>query len=215
MTVSQIVGMVFYGMGIGVALAAPVGPINIEMIRRGIRNGPFTGWLVGAGALTADTIFAAIIVSGLTPLADRPALRAPLFAAGAVMLGYVGFTSLRSAVRQESMGTNPARGSSHAYLTGFLMAALNPMGIVYWLSVGSALVAEAVSKVGKSGSPLLIGGVFLGILSWVSFVAVLVRAGRRFVTGRVMQWISGFGGAVLLGFAVWFGIQALRSIDVF
>jgi threonine/homoserine/homoserine lactone efflux protein len=215
MTVSQIVGMVFYGMGIGVALAAPVGPINIEMIRRGVRNGPFTGWLVGAGALTADTIFAALIVSGLTPLADRPALRAPLFAAGAVMLGYVGFTSIRTAVMQDPPGPTAARGSSHAYLTGFLMAALNPMGIVYWLSVGSALVAEAVSKVGKSGSPLLIGGVFLGILSWVSFVAVLVRAGRRFVTGRVMQWISGFGGIVLLGFAVWFGIQALRSIDVF
>ena len=94
------------------------------------------------------------------------------------------------------------------------MAALNPMGIVYWLSVGSALVAESVAKVGKSGSPVLVGGVFLGIFGWVSLLAILVRAGRRFVTDRIMRWITGIGGVLLVGFALWFGIQALRSIDV-
>ena len=214
MTVSQIMGMLFYGMGIGIALAAPVGPINIEMIRRGIRQGPLSGWLVGLGALSADTIFAIVIVSGLTPIADRPGLRAPLFAAGAVMLGIVGWMSLRSAIAgvTDLPGQEP-RGT-HSYFTGFLMAALNPMGIVYWLSVGSALVAESVTRAGQAGSPLLVGGVFLGIFCWVTFLAILVRAGRRFVTGRAMQWISGIGGTVLLGFAVWFAAQALRSIDV-
>jgi len=215
MTISQVFGMIAYGMGIGVALAAPVGPINIEMIRRGIRQGPFSGWLVGLGALSCDTIFAAIIVSGLTPLADRPALRFPLFAAGAVMLGYLGYSSLRSSGGDTSVSNAAPRGNSRAWLTGFLMAALNPMGLVYWLSVGSALVAEAVAKVGQSGTPLLVGGVFSGILCWVTFVAILIRVGRRFVTDQAMRWISGIGGVALLGFAAWFAIQALRSIDVF
>jgi threonine/homoserine/homoserine lactone efflux protein len=216
MSISQMFGMLFYGMGIGIALAAPVGPINIEMIRRGVRQGPLAGWLVGLGALSCDTIFAAIIVSGLTPVADRPALRVPLFAAGALMLGYVGVSSLRHAMTtdQSITGSRP-RSGSHAWITGFLMAALNPMGIVYWLSVGSALVAEAVAKVGQSGTPLLVGGVFSGILCWVTFVAILIRAGRRFVTDRVMRWISGTGGLALIGFAIWFAIQALRSFDAF
>jgi threonine/homoserine/homoserine lactone efflux protein len=94
------------------------------------------------------------------------------------------------------------------------MAALNPMGIVYWLSVGSALVAESVAKVGESGSPVLVGGVFFGIFCWVTLLAGLVRAGRRFVTDRIMQWITGIGGVLLVGFAIWFAFQALRSIDV-
>ena len=210
----QAIGLIVYGMGIGVALAAPVGPINIEIIRRGILNGARSGWLVGLGALSADTVFAALIVSGLTQFADRPGLRAPLFAAGAVMLGYVGWSSIATAVRGDAVIQTSSGSSSRSYITGFLMAALNPMGIVYWLSVGSALVAESVAKVGKSGSPALVGGVFFGIFCWVTFLASLVRAGRRYVTNRIMQWITGIGGVLLFGFAIWFGIQSLRSIDV-
>jgi threonine/homoserine/homoserine lactone efflux protein len=209
----EVVGLIAYGMGIGVALAAPVGPINIEIIRRGVLNGPRAGWFVGLGALTADTIFATLIVSGLTQIADRPALRVPLFAAGAAMLGYVGWTSLAMALRSDIEVVDTARSGTRSYVTGFLMAALNPMGIVYWLSVGSALVAESVAKVGESASPVLVGGVFFGIFCWVTFLALLVRAGRRYVTGHIMRWITGIGGAVLLGFAAWFAIQAIRSFD--
>lgn len=215
MSFFQSVGLLVYGMGIGVALAAPVGPINVEIIRRGIQHGARTGWLVGLGALSADTIFAFLIVSGLTQFADSPSLRAPLFGAGALMLGYVGVVSIRSAINGDRMLDTASRSGTRSYITGFMMAGLNPMGIVYWLSVGSALVAESVSKFGKGGSPILIGGVFFGIFCWVTLLALLVRAGRCFVTDRVMQLITGIGGAVLIGFAFWFGIQALRSIDVF
>jgi threonine/homoserine/homoserine lactone efflux protein len=213
MRLVEAVGLIAYGMGIGVALAAPVGPINIEIIRRGVLSGPRAGWLVGLGALTADTLFATLIVSGVTQIADRPTLRAPLFGAGALMLGYVGWASVAAALRSDIALANTARGDARSFLTGFLMAALNPMGIVYWLSVGSALVAESVAKVGKSGSPVLVGGVFFGIFCWVTFLALLVRAGRRFVTGHIMRWITGIGGVVLLGFAIWFAIQAFRSFD--
>ncbi|MEJ7838563.1 MAG: LysE family transporter [Thermomicrobiales bacterium] len=214
MSLLQAIGLIAYGMGIGVALAAPVGPINVEIIRRGIQHGAWSGWLVGLGALSADTIFAALIVSGLTQFADSPSLRAPLFLAGAAMLGSVGYMSLRTAISREQLLEGTSRSRTRSYVTGFLMAALNPMGIVYWLSVGSALVAESVEKVGRSGSPVLVGGVFFGIFCWVTLLAILVRAGRRFVTERVMQWITGLGGVLLIGFALWFGFQALRSLDV-
>ncbi len=212
MTVSELFGLVGYGMVIGVALAAPIGPINIEIITRGIRHGFLGGWLVGLGALTADTIYAVLVVSGLTPLADSPGLRFPLFLAGGVMLSHVALSSLRTA-RGRSVAldhTVPRRGRS--YLTGLLIAAFSPMGIVYWLSVGAALVAEAVNRVGAVGAPVLVGGVFLGLLAWVTFLSVLAQVARRFVTGRGMQWVTGISGIVILGFAIYFFLQAFRSI---
>lgn len=213
MNAAQSLGLLAYGMGVGVVLAAPVGPINVEIIRRGLLIGSKAGWLVGIGAMTADTIFAALIVSGLTQFADQPEMRAPLFAAGAVMLAYVGWTGLRQALANAMAIEGKARGSSRSFMTGFLMAALNPMGIVYWLSVGSALVAEAVDKVGQIGSPLLVGGVFFGIFCWVSALALAVHFGRRFVNERVLRWTTGVSGVVVLGFAVWFAIQAVRSVQ--
>lgn len=212
MTVAQALGMLAYGMGVGIVLAAPIGPINVEIIRRGLVSGAKTGWLVGVGALTADTIFATLIVSGLTNFADSPRLRLPLFVAGALMLGYIGYLSLQRA-RATTVGLEgAARSTSRSFGTGFLMAALNPMGIVYWLSVGSALVAEAVAKVGRWGSPLLVGGVFLGIFCWVSFLSTLVFYGRRFVNERVMRWVTAISGVALVGFALWFAWQAVSGV---
>jgi L-lysine exporter family protein LysE/ArgO len=207
--VETALGLVVYGMTIGVALAAPIGPINIEIIKRGLQGGYMRGWLVGLGALSADTFYAILIVSGLTPLADRPALRAPLFLAGAVMLVWIGVNSVRTALRGDGVDADhvPARRAS--YLTGLLMALFNPMGLVYWLSIGAALVADAVERVGSTGAPMLVGGVFAGILLWVTFLSWFAQVARRFVTGRGMLWVTGIGGIVLIGFGLRFAHRAL------
>lgn len=212
MSVTSAIGLVVYGMTIGVALAAPIGPINIEIIKRGIQGGYVRGWLVGLGALSADTVYAALIVTGLTPIADRPALRVPLFLAGAVMLSWVGYNSIRAALRGEGIEQGNAPTGGRSYITGLLMAVFNPMGIVYWLSVGAALVADAVERVGTAGSPLLVGGVFFGIFLWVTFLSWLAQVSRRFVTGRGMLWVTGIGGVLLIGFGVWFFYQGIVSM---
>ena len=208
----ELVGLLAYGMFIGVALAAPIGPINVEIISRGIRYGFRNGWYVGLGALTADTIYATIVVSGLTPIADRPALRVPLFLAGAAMLGWVGINSLRAAIKPAADVKREAPRGNRSYLAGFLIALLSPMGIVYWLSVGAALVAEAVERVGQIGTPVLVIGVFLGLLTWVTTLSVVAQVSRRFVTGNGMRWITGTSGVVILGFALWFLVQGITAI---
>ncbi|MGB3327351.1 MAG: LysE family transporter [Thermomicrobiales bacterium] len=212
MNTMQAIALLGYGMSVGIVLAAPVGPINVEILRRGLLISPKAGWLVGIGAMTADTIFATIIVSGVSGIADRPALRAPLFLAGAAMVGWIGIASIRESRRGAIVLEAKARGASRSFVTGFLMAALNPMGIVYWLSVGSALVAEAVAKVGKAGSPVLVGGVFLGIFCWVSGLALAIRLGRHRVNAQALRWITGVSGVILVGFAVWFIVQGIRSL---
>ncbi len=212
MSLTEFAGLVVYGMFVGVALAAPIGPVNIEIITRGLRHGFRSGWLVGLGALTADTIYAVIIVTGLTPIADRPGLRAPLFLAGAVMLGWVGYSSLRSALNPPEVTESEAPRGRRSYITGFLIAALSPMGIIYWLSVGAALVAEAVDRSGRVGAPVLVGGVFLGLLAWVTTLSVVAQLSRRFVTGPAMRWITGASGVLIIGFAIYFLYQGIRAL---
>jgi threonine/homoserine/homoserine lactone efflux protein len=43
-------------------------------------------------------------------------------------------------------------------------------------------------------------------------LALMVHFGRRFVNERVMRWITGISGGVLIGFGLWFALQALRGI---
>lgn len=214
MGAGAVAGLILYGMTVGVVLAAPIGPINIEIILRSIRSGFRSGWYLGLGALSADTVYAALVVSGLTPLADRPGVRVPLFLAGALMLGYVGWGSVRKAVKGGAVDVRSDVMSSgrKSYVTGFLMAAFNPMGIVYWLSVGAGLVADAVNRVGTVGAPVLVAGVFLGILCWVTSLSVLAQVSQRFVTGEGMRWITGASGVIVMGFGVWFLQQAISGL---
>ncbi|MGI8486789.1 MAG: LysE family translocator [Thermomicrobiales bacterium] len=214
MSVGEVLGLIVYGMVVGVVLAAPIGPINIEIVLRGVRDGFRSGWLLGLGALTADTLYATLVVSGLTPLADRPALRVPLFLAGAIMLGYVGWGSVRRAKHGDLMDTTSVSTlrPGKSYVTGFLLAAFNPMGIVYWLSVGAGLVADAVNRVGRIGAPVLVAGVFLGILCWVTVISLVAQVSRRFVTGGGMRWVTGVSGAIVIGFGLWFLWQAVIGL---
>lgn len=205
-------GLVVEGMVVGVALAAPIGPINVEIVRRGLRGGFLHGWLVGFGAVSADTLYCALIVSGIAPLADSAGIRIPLYLAGAVVLAVLGVTGLRTALAGEEIHTAQVTGK-RSYAAGFLMAALNPLGIVYWLSIGAALVASAVEREGRSGAPILVGGVFFGILCWVTLLSGMAHAGRRFVSEPVLRAAGAFGSLLLLAFAVYFGLQGVMSLD--
>jgi threonine/homoserine/homoserine lactone efflux protein len=208
---AAVLDVVVQGLAVGVALAAPLGPINVEIVRRALRDGFLSGWLVGLGAVSADTIYCALVVGGLAPLADRVALRVPLYLAGVVVLGYLGVSGIRSALSGDAVAAaGPTARAS--YVTGFLMAAASPMGIVYWLSIGAALVASAVERSGRDAAPLLVAGVFAGIVCWVTFLSGLAQVGRRFVSDGVMRILTGVGGVVLVGFAVWFAVAAGRAL---
>ena len=200
-------------MTVGVALAAPIGPINIEIIRRGIRDGFLHGWLVGLGALSADTVYAMVIVSGLASFAGNENIRVVLYLAGGVMLTWVGWNSIRTALRGvEGSASDTPKPRGRSYLTGLLMAAFNPMGIVYWLTVGAGLAADAVSRVGESGAPILVVGVTVGILLWVTTLSSIAQVSRRFVTGRGMRWITGISGGIIVAFGLFFFVQATRIL---
>jgi L-lysine exporter family protein LysE/ArgO len=212
-TTGELLGLIVYGMTVGIALAAPIGPINIEIIRRGIRDGFMHGWLVGFGALTVDTVYAMVIVSGFASFAGNDTVRLVLYLAGGLMLGYVGSSSVRTALNGSEAGSsNTPKPRGRSYVTGVLMAAFNPMGIVYWLTVGAGLAADAVDRVGQSGAPVLVIGVTLGIFLWVSTLSVIAQVSRRFVTGMGMRWVTGVSGAIIIGFALFFFWQGFRLL---
>src|SRR5262249_7336872 len=54
------------GAALGLAIAAPVGPIGVLCIRRTLADGRLNGFVSGLGAATADAAYGAIAAFGLT-----------------------------------------------------------------------------------------------------------------------------------------------------
>ncbi|MDP6604054.1 MAG: LysE family transporter, partial [Rhodospirillales bacterium] len=54
------------GVAVGLAVAAPVGPITILCVRRTLNDGRRVGFAAGLGVALADSLYAAIAAFGLT-----------------------------------------------------------------------------------------------------------------------------------------------------
>ncbi len=83
------------GLLLGLAIAAPVGPIGILCIRRTLAYGRLIGFITGLGAATADMAYAAISAFGLTAIAvliTRWSLEIHLI--GAIFLLYLGLSTI-------------------------------------------------------------------------------------------------------------------------
>src|SRR5436190_23272643 len=73
--VLEVVATVLAGMGIGLSLGAPPGPVNAVIASHTVTRSWRAGFLVGVGATTADTIFLAITILARSRRRGRRALR--------------------------------------------------------------------------------------------------------------------------------------------
>lgn len=203
--------VILSGWLIGVAIALPVGPVITELIRRGLRSGFVPAWLVGLGAAASHAILVTLTLLGVVALLDRPIWHIILGGGGIVVLGYLGI----DAIRRSSAPPNGAAASreGHPFLVGFSIGIANPITLLWFLTVGGALI---VAHGGGKAGPLAVafGASFVtGVLCWDTVVASLAGYGRRWMGPKALRALNLTAGLVFFGFALrllWKLTQTLR-----
>jgi len=192
--------VVVSGWIIGVAIALPVGPVITEIIRRGLRSGFLAAWQVGLGAAASHAILVSLTLLGVVTLLDRPIWHAVLGGAGILVLGYLGVDALRASTLPP-VANGPA-AAGHPFVVGFGIGIANPITLLWFLTVGGALIA-AHSGGGMGRLAVGFGVSFVtGVLCWDTVVAGLAGYGRRWMGARTLKALNVTAGLVFLGFAV-------------
>jgi threonine/homoserine/homoserine lactone efflux protein len=62
--------LVIAGIGVGLLVAAPIGPVNVLCIQRAVTNGFWGGLAAGIGAMLGDGLLAAIAAFSVTAISD-------------------------------------------------------------------------------------------------------------------------------------------------
>ncbi len=205
--------LILKGYLLGWSVAWPPGPINAEMIRRGLTRGFWSAWAVGLGACTGDFGWALAVALGAGALLDRlPVLRPVLGVVSIVLLLFLAWTFGRGAwqvwhTRHRPAATSnlpPSRlDSSHGgFLLGLTMALSSPWNIAFWLAViGSQ--ANEVQPLGFGSSLVLAAAVLAGALTWGFLLCATVRLGARvFARPGWLALTQGATAALMLAFAV-------------
>ncbi len=199
---------------LGISLAAPVGPIKLEMIKRGITGGFWPAMLVGIGAITVDLILMLGIFLGLITFLESDIFSAILSAAGCFLLGRLGVKSILRSLSAEKMigSSNEKKNAAGSYWTGFFIALGNPFIFVFWLGVyGSSLTSLGPHHTFiylLIYSLLIIGGVTL----WDLNVALTVHFIRDYIHDKMLKAVTFFAGIFLLLFSMKLLLQVVHYV---
>ncbi|MEO3946706.1 LysE family translocator [Gorillibacterium sp. CAU 1737] len=200
------------GWLLGFTIAAPVGPIGLLCIRKTLTSGMKAGLMSGLGAATADALYgmaAGLGLSALTAfLLDYQML---LQTAGGLFLCYLGIKPFwrSSAPEWKGQEPSPEKGLLYSYLTTWLLTLSNPLTILAFLGVFSA--SGVLKEQAGSSIPFLVGGVFLGSLSWwvcLTGATAIFRLRLAAVPSR-LKLVNQVSGLVILCFGMLALVQAL------
>jgi threonine/homoserine/homoserine lactone efflux protein len=200
------------GFGLGLAVAAVVGPISLLCMRTVLRGSLAGGIAIGAGAAVIDASYATLGSLGAGRLLDFGGLRLAIGLIGCAVLAVLGLRTLWSAFRVRLGGESPAEVASPARAFGTSLAATasNPSTILSWGAVfAAASTTGAGSRAGDTA--LLLAGVGLGTLTWFTALSLALAAARPRVGPRLLPAIDAGAGIGLLGFAGALGWRTLRD----
>jgi len=202
--------LLLIGLGIGIAVAAPIGPINLMCIQRSLTHGFTAGLAVGIGAVLGDGTFALISAFGVTWVTDLVAGHSDWIAGigGSLLLG-IGVRTMvarpmdRSSTPAPVAGTD-AKWTATARLVGttFVLTITNPATMLGFVAIFSG-VGELVMAPGSYGSAaLLVGAVMAGSLLWWVVVSRVVSLARSRFTQKGLSMINFTAGLVITGFGL-------------
>ncbi|MYL35594.1 amino acid transporter [Pontibacillus yanchengensis] len=195
---------------LGLSLSAPIGPINAAQLDKGIKYGFLSAWLVGIGAMVADMGFMLLIYFGLAQVIMIPIVKTFIWFFGAFVLVYTGIESIKSS--NDTSSNEDSQRSSRSFFTGFFMALSNPLNILFWLGIYGSILAKTMDQYGQSQLFFYSSGIFLGILCWDVFMALVASSLQKLRKPKILTYISVIAGLVLIGFGIYFGIQAFKII---
>lgn len=196
----------------GYAIAIPVGAIAVLIVETGVRRGFRIAAAAGAGAATADFVYATLAMAGGTAVA--PALAPwsrPLRVAAIVFLLFLGLRGLIRVARERrsnGVGAEPGAvvppgaagpGASATYARFVGLTLLNPATVVYFAALVLALPsldAEPLSR------PAFVVGAFLASVSWQTVLAAVGAVAHHRLPAGFQVGISLLGNLMICGFAV-------------
>jgi threonine/homoserine/homoserine lactone efflux protein len=181
--------------GIGAAIAAPVGPMSLLLMRRTLVQGVRFGLGTGAGIAGGDGLYALVAALGLTGIMHfLAAYERPLhFAAGAFLV-YLGWRTFFAPVSDARRDAAQTASVATAFGSALLLTLTNPPTIVAFVAVFTVLAPPGFTAFGPL---VMVGGVFTGSLLWWLFVVTLVGAARHALGPGARRWIDRLSGAVL------------------
>ena len=208
------VAMFQAGLGIGLAVAVPIGPMGVLCIQRTLAGGLAAGLVTGFGAATVQASYGAAIILGPAALLGADALGqigtglgrglVHLLSAGLLALFAVRLLRRAGAVSAD-LTARAGGGLRGCFLEALALGLANPLTLVL---LGAAIPALAGPEAIRH-APVILMGQFCGAVLWWLVLSGAVSVLRGRLTGALLDRVNHCAALALGATAL---LTALRAL---
>lgn len=190
---------------LGVALAAPIGPVSVEMIKRGIRNGFLSAFIVRLGAAIGNLACLIVAYYGLLKLKEANFIIIGLSLISSLILIHKALMSITS---RESVADFSLQQDSNTngILTGLYLSVANPIAFIFWSGI-------ITNSAGAFDSGLIFNSlIILGVIIWGAIFSLLLSVGKNHATPSILILINKISGLIMLYYGLKFLWLSLSKV---
>ncbi|HEY4345358.1 MAG TPA: LysE family transporter [Parvibaculum sp.] len=197
-------GLVASGVAIGLAVAAPIGPVNLVVIRRTLRFGALNGLISGAGAALGDGVFAAMAAFSLTAAIDfflKYELLLQLI--GGIFLIVLGIRTLTTHPHLDDREPDSFSGAlARVFLATFALTVTNPATMLGFIAIFGGVASLSSTGQGYGHAATLVVSVIVGSMVWWLGLSQFVSLFRQRMNDHVLEIVNRVSGGLIAVFGV-------------
>ena len=179
------------------------GPLLVANIMEGTKGGAKSGMKCAMGHTVIEFPLIILLSIGLLTVINSQVLDIITLLGGIALISF-GFLTLKGIKKNQKIDSKKNK-SNHPVYIGILLTGLNPMFIIWWLTIGLKLISEALIFAS------LIGVLLMFVLhiwidyAWLTGIAYLAKKGRNILNNKIY-------GKILLIFSIIFMILGAQII---
>jgi len=208
------------GIITGLLISIPIGPINLTVLSKGMRDGFKPAFWTGVGSAAMEFFYCLLAMFGMGALVEHSLGNIMVQVFAFLILLILGFRNLIVHPKRIYNGENNGGNGKinfikkhhihNTFLLGALLYALNPTFIIFWITVAGFV--QSTNLIGNSLDNFFFAlGVGFGVVIWFYLLLKFVHNFVEFRTKLIARFHR-ISGLILLGFALYLGIEILKKL---
>jgi len=190
------------------------GPLFFGLLMHGSRDGARAGLSCAIGHTIVEFPLVSALALGLLAAANQPAIRGVIGFVGGI--GLIGFGILQV---YDTIRNKPDFGSAlekrklpgSSLILGLVLTGLNPYFILWWLTIGSILIVQALAFAAIIGVLVMYVSHVWMDYAYLTIIAHLGKKGKPIVGSRYYRFVLVAFGLVLIYYGSTFILNAAQS----
>jgi threonine/homoserine/homoserine lactone efflux protein len=212
------------GIILGLVISVPIGPINLTILTKGMRDGFKPAFWTGVGSATMEFLYCLLAMFGMGAIVEHSLGNIIVQIFAFLILLVFGLRNLIVHPKKIYNGeflNNSGNGNGklsfikkhhihNTFLVGALLYALNPTFIIFWITVAGFV--QSTNLIGNSFDNFFFAlGVGFGVVLWFYLLLRFIHNFVEFRTKTIARFHR-VSGIIILAFAFYLGVEILKKL---